>query len=57
MYDFRLGEDYPRPCIDVAASSREARERLWGFQQRSDVQAHNPALLKRHTTHPRMRQS
>lgn len=49
MHGVVLGRDYPEPLVNIAETHRAARDRLWGFQQKSEVQLHNPHLLARHT--------
>jgi deoxyribodipyrimidine photo-lyase len=49
MYDVTIGVDYPIPIIDFEASSKAARDKLWAFQKRDDVQAEGRRILRRHT--------
>ena len=49
MYDVKLGVDYPLPIIDFEISAKAARDKLWAFQKRDDVQAEGRRILKRHT--------
>ena len=49
MYGIKLGKDYPKPIIDLDTSARAAREKLWAFQKRDDVQAEGLRVLHRHT--------
>jgi deoxyribodipyrimidine photo-lyase len=49
MYDLQLGIDYPRPIIDFEISAKAARDKLWAFQKRDDVQAEGRRILRRHT--------
>ena len=46
--DFKLGEDYPEPMLDLTQASKEARERLWQYRERSDVKRAIHAILKKH---------
>ena len=48
-YDVKMGVDYPIPIIDFEASSKAARDKLWAFQKRDDVQAEGRRILRRHT--------
>jgi deoxyribodipyrimidine photo-lyase len=43
-----LGVDYPKPIIDVAASAREARERLWARRERQGFAALADGIQLRH---------
>jgi deoxyribodipyrimidine photo-lyase len=49
LYSVILGEHYPKPIIDIDASARRARDKLWAFQKREDVQREGRRVLKRHT--------
>jgi len=46
--DFDLERDYHPPMIDLDIAAQIARERLWGFRERKDVQQAIGAILKRH---------
>ena len=49
MYAIQIGIDYPKPIIDFEISAKTARDKLWAFQKRDDVQAEGRRILKRHT--------
>lgn len=49
MYAVQIGVDYPKPIIDIETSAKLARDKLWAFQKRDDVQAEGRRILKRHT--------
>lgn len=49
MYSVKIGKDYPKPIIDFEQSAKAARDKLWAFQKREDVQAEGRRILKRHT--------
>ena len=46
--DFDLERDYHPSMIDLDIAAQIARERLWGFRERKDVQQAIGAILKRH---------
>ena len=46
--DFKLGEDYPEPMLDLTQASKQARERLWQYRERADVKRAIPNILKKH---------
>ncbi|MGB1292753.1 MAG: FAD-binding domain-containing protein, partial [Pseudoalteromonas sp.] len=48
--DFKIGEDYPEPMVDLTKASKEARDRLWQYRERRDVQRAIPAILKAHVS-------
>lgn len=46
--DFKIGEDYPTPIIHLRQASIAAKDRLWQYRERKDVQKAIPAIIKRH---------
>ncbi len=46
--DFKLGEDYPDPMLDLTTASKEPRERLWQYRERPDVKRAIGKILKKH---------
>jgi deoxyribodipyrimidine photo-lyase len=48
MYDLNIPEDYPSPIIDIKASHRMARDKLWAWRKRPDVRAESKRILSRH---------
>lgn len=55
LYHLRLGKDYPRPIIDLEATTRHAQEQLWAFRKRPEVKAEAERILERHVARPRPR--
>ena len=49
FYQFIPGNDYPMPIIDLELAMQKARDKLWAFQKRDDVQAEGKRILARHT--------
>jgi deoxyribodipyrimidine photo-lyase len=49
MYGVTIGQEYPEPIIDLEQSAKTARDKLWAFQKRDDVQAQGRRIIKRHT--------
>jgi len=48
MYDFRLGEKYPHPIVDLEETARIARTKIWGHRDSKDVQLEKRRILKLH---------
>lgn len=48
MWNVRLGIDYPTPIVDLQASARTARERLWSYRNRPDVRQENKRIVRQH---------
>lgn len=48
--DFQLGRDYPEPIVNLEEASKSARERLWEFRDRPDVQRAIPSILRKHVS-------
>lgn len=55
FYQFRPGADYPLPVIDLDMAAEEARDKLFSFQKRDDVQEEGKRILARHTLPDRPR--
>ncbi|MGM0524680.1 MAG: deoxyribodipyrimidine photo-lyase/cryptochrome family protein [Pseudomonadota bacterium] len=48
LYDFKLGEHYPTPIIDLEQAAKDARERLWQWRKRPQVRNSRKRILNRH---------
>ncbi|MEL7146385.1 MAG: deoxyribodipyrimidine photo-lyase [Bacteroidota bacterium] len=49
LHDFRLGEDYPLPIIDLVESGRAARAKIWGHRKNDKVKEERIRILATHT--------
>lgn len=49
LYDFKLGENYPKPIVDLENSRKHASEILWNLQKNSTVYHESKRILQRHT--------
>jgi deoxyribodipyrimidine photo-lyase len=43
-----LGQDYPRPIVNLEESARAARVKVWGHRKHPTVQKENKRILKKH---------
>ncbi len=41
---------YPKPMVDLKKAAKEARERLWSYRKRDEVQVAIPEILSRHVS-------
>lgn len=48
MYGFTLGEDYPKPIVDIVKSGKTARDLLWQWKKRDLVQKEGYRIIARH---------
>ena len=48
LYNFHLGEDYPFPIIDLAASTKNAKEKIWEIRSILSVKTENKRILATH---------
>ena len=55
FYDFKLGEDYPRPIVDIKEKRKHASDILWNMKNNPDVLVESSRILKRHTLSNRNR--
>ena len=53
--DFKVGEDYPEPIVDVKSSRKKALDILWGMKNDPDVLLENDRILSKHTISDRNR--
>ncbi len=52
MMGVQLGVDYPEPIVSLKEAGARAREMLWAFRERDDVQKEAIRVLKRHSVPP-----
>ncbi len=55
LYNFKLGEDYPNPIVDIQSSRKFASDILWGLRNDPEVKNDSYRILKRHTLSDRKR--
>lgn len=48
MYDFKLGEKYPLPLVNLEESGRKARTKIWGHRKHKEVQEEKNRILAVH---------
>lgn len=49
LYDFKLGENYPKPIVNTEETGALAREILWKTKASKDVKKNNKTILQKHT--------
>jgi len=47
--NFTLGEDYPKPIVDLEVSRKKASQTLWDYRKRKIVKEENRRILRKHT--------
>lgn len=55
FYNFKLGESYPYPIVDIKENRKRASEILWNMKDDPDVRRESSRILKRHTISQRNR--
>lgn len=45
----QIGVDYPLPLVDLAVSSKAAKDKIWGHRKVSLVREENKRIVKKHT--------
>jgi deoxyribodipyrimidine photo-lyase len=55
FYNFKLGEDYPNPILDIKENRKRASEILWNMKKDPEVIRESFRILKRHTIRDRNR--
>ncbi|OOE69154.1 deoxyribodipyrimidine photolyase [Salinivibrio kushneri] len=48
MYGVVLGEDYPKPIVDIEQTGKRARDILWSFRQQDAVRIEKARILATH---------
>ena len=55
FYNFKLGENYPNPIVDIKENRKRASEILWNMKKDPEVVRESFRILKRHTIRDRNR--
>ncbi len=57
LYGVLLGQDYPEPLVDLQASGKAARDKIWGHKKSPEVLAEKARILRRHTRNDKSRKA
>ncbi len=49
FYNFKLGEDYPLPIVDIEETRKKASDILWNLRKNKMVKQESQRILKKHT--------
>ena len=49
LYNFRLGENYPQPIVDIELTRKKASDTLWNLRKNKKVREESARILKKHT--------
>jgi deoxyribodipyrimidine photo-lyase len=55
FYNFKLGENYPHPIVDIKENRKRASTILWNMKDDAQVRRESSRILKRHTISQRNR--
>lgn len=55
FYNFKLGEDYPKPIVDIKENRKRASDILWNLKKNPEVVRESYRILRRHTLSDRNR--
>ena len=55
FYNFKLGENYPHPIVDIKENRKRASDILWNMKDDAEVRRESSRILKRHTISQRNR--
>ncbi|MFP4846118.1 deoxyribodipyrimidine photo-lyase/cryptochrome family protein [Winogradskyella sp. PE311] len=55
FYNFKLGEDYPNPIVNIKENRKRASDILWNMKKDPEVIRESLRILKRHTISDRTR--
>ena len=48
FYQFKIGNDYPLPIVDINETSKKAKNKIWGHLKNKTVQKEKTRILKTH---------
>ena len=48
IYDFKVGEDYPSPIVNLKETSKYAKEKIWGHLKNKKVKDEKKRILNTH---------
>lgn len=48
LYNFKLGEDYPKPIVDFEKEHRYARDQLWSIKNSHESKFQSRSILLKH---------
>jgi deoxyribodipyrimidine photo-lyase len=48
LYGVVIGQDYPRPIVDIEATQKVATEIMWSYRKKEDVKSEGQRILKKH---------
>jgi len=51
---YQIDESYPQPILDLEASGRQARDKIWAHREHPEVVKHRYHILNTHTRNPSM---
>ncbi len=49
LLNFQPGIDYPLPCVDIAITGKQARDKLWKLRKVAEVKREAKRIVKKHT--------
>ncbi len=55
FYNFKIGEDYPHPIVNIKENRKRASEILWNMKDDQEVRRESSRILTRHTISQRNR--
>jgi deoxyribodipyrimidine photo-lyase len=57
LYKVNIGQNYPKPIVDLTEAGRIARDKIWGHRKTPEVRAEKRKLIVRHTRNSPFRKS
>jgi deoxyribodipyrimidine photo-lyase len=49
LYQVKIGQDYPAPIVDLEASGKLARQKIWGHRKNTTVKKEKRRIIETHT--------
>jgi deoxyribodipyrimidine photo-lyase len=52
-FNCKIGEDYPKPIVDISSTYKHAASQLWAMKNHTDVKLESKRILSKHTNSDR----
>ncbi|MBP9793517.1 MAG: deoxyribodipyrimidine photo-lyase [Flavobacterium sp.] len=52
FYNCKIGKDYPAPIVNIEATRKYARDIVWSFRKKDEVQQEGKRILQKHVSNP-----
>jgi deoxyribodipyrimidine photo-lyase len=57
FYNCKIGEDYPKPIVNIDETRKYASEIVWSFRKKDEVKLEGKRIVKKHVNQPNSKSS